>query len=100
MDLIIKLAKGVAVTDQDIEYSDLTPQAVMEYARTGTVSDENLKSELYEICEREHSSCNSDCPVYRLNGNSVPNTMPFEQNRGCDCYKNGSEMLKFIRTNA
>jgi hypothetical protein len=99
-DLIIKLAKGEKVTDKDIEYSDLTAKSVMEYARNGNISEENLSSELYEICEREHSSCNSGCPVYKLNGNSVPSTKPFEENRGCDCFKHGSEMLKFIRNNS
>jgi hypothetical protein len=99
-ELIIKLAKGEKVTDKDIEYSDLTPKSVMEYARTGAISEENLSTELYEICDSEHSSCNSSCPVYKLNGNTVPSTKPFDENRGCDCFKHGSEMLNFIRKNA
>ena len=47
-----------------------------------------------------HSSCDSECPVYFLNGNEVPDTAKdFEVNRGCDCFKSGSAMLKFIREN-
>lgn len=99
-DLIIRLAKGETVTDKEIEYSELTPKSVIEYARTGKISDESLSNELYEICNSEHSHCNSYCPVYALNGNSAPSTLEFEVNRGCDCFKHGSEMLKFIRKNS
>lgn len=73
-DLIVLLAKGKQITD------------------------EHIKAELYEICDRVHSSCNSECPVYRLNGNKVPDTAnDFEVNRGCDCFKSGTDMLEFIR---
>ena len=73
-DLVVLLAKGKEITDEDI------------------------KSELLEICNRVHSSCDSECPVYRLNGNKVPDTAnDFKVNRGCDCFKNGSAMLDFIR---
>jgi len=72
MDLIIKLVKGIDITDQDLE------------------------NELYQICDRVHSSCDSECPVYYLNNNEAPNTLP--KNRGCDCFKNGRYMLEFIKT--
>jgi len=73
-DLIVLLAKGKQVTD------------------------EHIKGVLYEICDRVHSGCDSECPVYRLNGNKVPDTAnDFEVNRGCDCFKNGAKMLEFIR---
>ena len=75
MDLILKLAKGETITDADLEY------------------------ELYKICERVHSSCDYKCPVYRLNGNKVPDTAnDFKVNRGCDCFKSGKNMLAFIRS--
>lgn len=75
MDLILKLAKGEQVTDADLQH------------------------ELYEICDRVHSSCDSDCPVYQLNGNRVPDTAKdFKVNRGCDCFKSGKAMLEFIRS--
>lgn len=73
MSLVLKLIKDIKVTEKDIT------------------------SELSEICEREHSSCNSDCPVYELNGHEAPDTE--ENNRGCDCFKNGDKMLAFIRKN-
>jgi queuine/archaeosine tRNA-ribosyltransferase len=73
-DLIVLLAKGKQITD------------------------EHIKSELYEICDRVHSSCDSECPVYRLNGNKIPDTVnDFKVNRGCDCFKSGANMLEFIR---
>ena len=73
MDLIEKVAKGEVVTDEEIAEG------------------------LYEICDREHSSCNDDCPVYKINGGPVNPDKPFEENRGCDCFKNGHAMLRFIR---
>jgi len=73
-NLIIKLAKGETATDADLEY------------------------ELFEICARVHSSCDNDCPVFLLNGSSIPDTVKdFETNRGCDCFKSGKSMLTFIR---
>jgi hypothetical protein len=73
-DLIVLLAKGKKITDEHIE------------------------NELFEICERVHSNCYSKCPVYRLNGNKVPDTAnDFNVNRGCDCFKSGADMLEFIR---
>jgi len=73
-DLIILLAKGNQITDVSIMY------------------------ELYKICDRVHSSCDFECPVYRINGYKVPDTAnDFEVNRGCDCFKNGAKMLEFIR---
>jgi len=75
MDLIMKLIKNEQITDKDLAW------------------------ELYDICDSVHSSCNSDCPVYELNGNSVPDTAnDWKVNRGCDCFKNGDEMLSFIRS--
>ena len=49
---------------------------------------------LYETCEREHSSCNNDCPVYESNV-GVPNES--NSKRGCDCFKDGKKMLKFLK---
>jgi len=74
MELIEKLVMGLEVTKDEIEY------------------------ELLQICDREHSSCNSECPVYRLNGSAVVNGHKlFTVNRGCDCFKDGREMYKFIK---
>lgn len=56
------------------------------------ISDDDIEQELYEICERVHSSCNDDCPIYRINDCSVP-----EVGDDCMTFKNGSKMLGFIR---
>lgn len=73
MDLLLKLIKGENPTEKDIE------------------------DELYEICDREHSVCSSECPVFFLNNNSTVNGhKPFDVNRGCDCFKNGKAMRTFI----
>lgn len=60
-----------------------------------TISSEELYDELYEICSSEHSSCNSNCPVYFLNKNEVPNYT--SSDAGCDCFKNGKAMFAFIK---
>lgn len=74
MDFLEKLVRGKKVTKSDIA------------------------SELYEICDREHSSCSNACPVYRLNGGECPGSdKPFEENRGCDCFKDGKAMYDFIK---
>ena len=59
------------------------------------ITNKDIVDELYEICDREHSSCNSECLVYFLNGNDIL-YVP-ENGSGCDCFKNGREMLKFIK---
>ena len=74
MDLLIKLIRGETITETDIT------------------------SELYEMCDRVHASCDSECLVYYLNGNEVPDTAKdFKVNRGCDCFKDGKAMLNFIK---
>jgi len=75
-DLIIKLVTSKRIDERDIEQA------------------------LYEICDEVHSSCDSLCPVYLLNGNKPVNAdKDFNINRGCDCFKSGKNMLKFIREN-
>jgi hypothetical protein len=69
-DLLEKLIAGAVITDEDIAY------------------------ELYDVCDRTHASCDSDCPVYVKNGNKVPNS---EDPNGCDTFKQGSKMLAFLR---
>lgn len=50
------------------------------------IEDSDIEEELYEICEREHSSCNQNCPCYYL------------KNEGeCEFFKSGKKMLKVIR---
>lgn len=61
------------------------------------ISRTEIEQELYYICDREHASCTEDCPVYRLNGGNAPGSdKPFEDNSGCDCFKNGKAMFEFI----
>lgn len=64
-----------------------------------TVTEDDIANELYDICDHIHSSCNAECPVFRLNGNKVLNihNFNFEVNRGCDTFKNGHAMLNFIK---
>ena len=61
------------------------------------ITDTDIEEELYEVCDRVHSSCDSECPVYKKNGGPVNSHRPFKENRGCDCFKSGKAMLAFIR---
>lgn len=61
------------------------------------LSSEDVESLLYEICDRVHASCDSECPVYQINGYAVPDSAnDFDKNRGCDCFKSGKAMREFI----
>jgi len=61
------------------------------------ITDEDIADDLYEICVRVHASCGSECPVYKKNKGAVGADKPFDENRGCDCFKNGKAMLEFLR---
>lgn len=62
------------------------------------IYDSDIADSLYEICDREHSSCNSECPVFEKNYGPLHPERPFNENRGCDCFKNGYKMLDFLRS--
>jgi len=65
------------------------------------ITDEDIAEELYEICDRVHSGCDEECPVFKKNGNkAVGEDKPWEENRGCDCFKDGKMMLKYLRKNS
>jgi len=71
---------------------------IEQLVRGKKISKSEIANELYEICDREHSGCSDACPVYRLNGSKAPGEdKPFEENRGCDTFKNGTAMYNFIK---
>lgn len=51
------------------------------------ITERDIADALYDICDREHGGCNSACPVYEK----------LQDYRLCDCFKNGTAMLKFLR---
>lgn len=68
---------------------------ILKLIKGEEISELDLEDMLYEMCDREHASCNSDCLVYKLNGYEIPNLL--KSNCGCDCFKNGCAMLNFIK---
>lgn len=71
---------------------------IIKLAKGEIVSDNVIAKGLTEICEDVHAHCDEDCPVYEVNGNKIPDSAKnFKVNRGCDCFKNGKNMLEFIR---
>jgi len=76
----------------------MSEELLMTLCLGKTPTQEQIEDALYDMCDREHSSCNSCCYVYALNGGKPPgNDKPFKILRGCDCFKNGKAMLEFIR---
>jgi L-lactate utilization protein LutB len=61
----------------------------MKLVRKQPVTDQDIENALYEVCCDEHSSCGNGCPVYEKYGDEMPDNCPF--------FKNGHEMLKFLR---
>jgi hypothetical protein len=62
------------------------------------IQQHDITEALHDICDDEHSSCNNNCPVFAANGSSVPDTVnDFDKNRGCDCFKDGKAMFKFLK---
>ena len=57
------------------------------------VTDRNIADVLYEICEREHSSCSEECPVFEEYGEIPWN----KTGENCKCFKDGKKMLEFLR---
>lgn len=53
-----------------------------------TINKIQIEELLYEMCEREHSSCNDDCIVFRLK----------EPSMDCRYHENGKAMYNFIKT--
>ena len=70
---------------------------IIHLIKGSKITERMICDELYEICDREHSSCNYDCPVYALNGYAVPHNNN-DTRYGCDCFKNGKAMLDFIKS--
>lgn len=53
-----------------------------------------LTEELKDLCYDLHGCDCEECPVYAVN-NEIPNN---ENSRwGCDCFKDGHKMMKFIK---
>jgi hypothetical protein len=67
------------------------PSLIVKLVKGEKISQTDLENELHEICDREHSSCNDDCPVYIL-FRKIPNGIR------CPYFKNGHAMLEAIKT--
>ncbi len=69
-------------------------EILMKLIQGQNVTDQEIQTELLEICERVHSSCDSECPVYAVNGSKIP----WDKNlQNCICFKDGKAMYDFIK---
>lgn len=57
-----------------------------------TITDEDLEKALFQICDRTHSYCAEDCPIYRKY-----NMIPTDESTNCVFFKDGKKMLKALR---
>jgi hypothetical protein len=72
--------------------------ALVKGNRDSVTVNNLIVESLYDMCDREHASCNDGCLVYLLNNHSPVNPKRgFQFNRGCDCFKNGRAMFDFIK---
>ncbi len=60
-----------------------------------TITKEDIYDELYDVCDREHASCNPNCPVYAL----AIQDGEFDMYELDDCpyFKNGRKMFERLR---
>jgi len=79
-----------------IEINVEIPISLDEIGKQVTITEDKVINTLYDICDREHACCNNSCPVYNVN-NGIPNNN--NSRYGCDCFKSGSSMLKFLKEN-
>ena len=57
------------------------------------ITDKDIAEELYEICDRVHSSCYCECPIYEKF-----NEIPWNKEKdNCKFFKDGKSMLKELR---
>lgn len=56
---------------------------------TVEITPNDVKNELYDICDTVHSSCDSGCPVYNI---AKEDGEDF-QSSGCPYFKNGTRMM-------
>jgi hypothetical protein len=76
----------------------MTTEGLMKLALGVVLTDQDIEDELFKICNRIHSSCDRQCPVYALNnGHPLGFEKDWLSNCGCDCFKNGKAMLAFMR---
>jgi hypothetical protein len=72
---------------------------LVEKLALGTrISDDEIASALYEICNTVYPKCGIDCPVFRINGNRVVFGHEGYLEHGCECFRFGSKMLSFMRS--
>ena len=68
--------------------------AILENAINNIPStEEEIHRALHDICDRVHSSCDDECPVYELRGDIPWN----DDHSNCKCFKNGKLMLDFLK---
>lgn len=92
--IVIAAIKGEPITESML--ADHVSELLRTVIRGQPISDNMIERELYDICDKTHSSCDGDCPVYRANGNEVPTAVTGKW-YDCSCFKDGKKMLRFLR---
>ncbi len=72
--------------------SEHSVDEIIEIVKSNPLTDE-LREELYDICDLVHATCNEECPVYKIHGGIPLN----EEKDNCLTFKQGAAMYSFIR---
>jgi len=70
----------------------MSRELVMKLVRGENIEEKDINEALYDICDRVHSGCHEECPVFEKNG-GVPWNKEYEE---CLCFKDGKKMRKFL----
>lgn len=68
-------------------------ELLMKLVNGKQVTDKDIADELHDVCERVHSGCTSECPVFEKN-HGIPWN---EDSTNCMVFKDGYGMLEFMR---
>ena len=73
-------------------------ELLLKLIKKEEVTRDELANELYEICDRTHAQCDTNCPIYRLYDGKVPEDDKMGKIFGCNYFKDGHKMLAFIES--
>jgi len=69
-------------------------ELVKKLVKGEQVTDDELATQLFYICDSVHASCDDSCPIYELMGGDVNKD---NSRFGCNWFKDGHKMLETLR---
>jgi hypothetical protein len=98
IDLVHDRKPTIDEIEKVIQEGIETPDIIVDLIKGRKPMEADIRIILKETCESNHSSCNKNCPVFLLNDGRAPDeTKNLFEFSGCDCFKDGGDMYKFIK---